>query len=188
MSKLKKAVQSHNNRLDRIQRRLQESPERLVITLGGETFEFLLCKYGMSIAAAKGPEYDPVPHIFSLVRTVVTGQKLLAELARMHQEGKALPSDASLVSEYVLPALTKATDAKVLDALTVILWAGLLPFDPDIILEEVEVMLTPGVLVREVPRIVQAVMSYADDAAPEEEPDEEEAEPDADDEGGTEGN
>lgn len=191
MSKLKKAVGAHNERLDRIQRRLRESPERIELVLGGERFEFLLCKYGFSLAAAKGAQYDPVPHIFRLVGTVVTGQKMLAELARIQTEGGALPTDASIITDVVLPVLTKAADAQVIDAITVIIWSGLLPFDPDIMLEEVEVMLTPATIAREVPKIVRSILSYARDAVPEAETDDEAAEDDPEpepDEGGQEGN
>lgn len=47
--------------------------------------------------------------------------------------------------------------------LSVILWWGLLTFDDDVTLAEIKMMLTPGTLIRVVPKVVQKMMSFQDD-------------------------
>ena len=107
---------------------LNSHPNKIEIEFAGETRPFLLCGYGAKLARARNQ--DPVPSIGVLLGKIAPaiGDVQKARVAK----------DLSWVK-----ALGSHIDGELLDALCVIIWWGLLPYDNDLELEWVEIYSTP---------------------------------------------
>lgn len=138
-----------------LEERLREHPECIEIEILGESYDFLLTMYGVERANQQGVEV--VPKLVSLSNRI--GGIWLDDEA----EDLEIGSDEM---EDRLQRVFKNDDAR---TLSMVVWWGLLTFQPDLKLETVERVLTPGTLVDVVPKVFNKAMSFAEDQTEEDE-------------------
>lgn len=135
--------------LSTLRNRLRDHPECIEIDILGEKRPFLLTMYGLEKARERGIEI--LPHILDL------GNRLASLFTDEDAE------DIEIGSQEMadrLRGLLKDEDAR---TLSVVVWWGLVTFDDDLSLAEVQMMLTPGALVSLVPQVIERVNRFADD-------------------------
>jgi len=133
---------------------LANHPEKITIDFGGKR-DFLLNAYGAKVLRKLG--HDPIPVVFDALRG-------LAPMFGQFQGKNATGSD-------VIVALMKTLDPKILEDLCVVIWWGLIAYDPDITLDEVEIHATAKAIYKCVTQVYQAMASFADDEDTQEESD-----------------
>lgn len=148
--------------LEDVQERLRDDPETVQIDLAGEEKPFLLSTLGMERARQKD---DPLPVLLDIIQRY-------AHVIDM------LRSDASITDEDVQEALKERIRGGDLSDLSLVLWSGFLTFDEDITLEEVQLLMTPGRIIKSGVDIATALMSFLSDMDTSAVPDPEEVEPD----------
>lgn len=135
--------------------KLRQHPEYTEIELLGEKKGFLLTMWGVETAKEKGVEVVPL---------IVDLSNRLAGLW-FDEDAEDLEFGSEEMGDR-LQSLIKNDD---LNTLSKIVWWGLLTFDPDIELEEVQLMTTPGTLVELLPKVIDKAFSFAEDRTEEDE-------------------
>jgi hypothetical protein len=127
--------------LEDIQSRLKSDPETIEVDFAGEEKPFLFSTLGIERARAKA---EPViPKVVNLLQR-------FSQVGGEEQEGM----------ENVTENLSEVLEDGDLRDLTMVVWSGFLTFDEDITLEEVQVVLTPGRIMRYGRQIAESVSSF----------------------------
>lgn len=129
--------------------KLRQHPEYTEIELLGDKKGFLLTMWGVEAAKEQGVEVVPL---------IVDLSNRIAGLW-LDETAEDLEFGSEEMGER-LQSLIKNDD---LNTLAKIVWWGLLTFDPDVELEEVQLMTTPGTLVNLIPQVVEKALSFAED-------------------------
>lgn len=129
--------------------KLRQHPEYMEINWLGEKKGFLLSMYGADVAANKGEEV--VPRVLDIANRIAGFW--------LDEDAEDIEVGSDEMAQR-LKGLIRNDDTK---TLSVIVWWGLLTFDPDLELEEVQMCLTFGTLINLFPRVVQKAMNFADD-------------------------
>ena len=132
--------------------KLRQDPETITLKLGGEERPFLISPLGFELAESEGHEVLPV--IMDLgFRIARLWNRPDDEVDLLSDEGEKLVRDTIQNQD--------------MHNISLIVWTGLLPFDEDLELREVKLMLTFSTMISELPKVVSAVMSFQEDALPE---------------------
>lgn len=137
--------------LEDLQDRLKDDPEAVMLTVAGEEYPFLLSGLGMERARQQA---DPIPLLFDLFQRY-------SSLYDLYQDEDADLDDVQKKAKEMV----KGGDLK---ALSVIIWSGFLTFDDDISIEEVQIIMTPGRVVRHGMDIANAITNFVRDIDEEE--------------------
>lgn len=135
--------------LNGLRERLRDHPECIELEILGETRPFLLTMYGLEQAREQGIEV--VPAILDL------GNRLAGLF--MDEDADDIEVGSPEMAER-LKGLIKDEDAR---TLSVVVWWGLVTFDQDLTLTEVQMMLTPGTMIDLVPKVINRVNRFAED-------------------------
>lgn len=131
--------------------KLRQDPETITLKLGGEERPFLISPLGFELAESAG--YEVLPVIMDLGFRV----------ARLWNQD----DDLDFLSEQGEQVIRQTIKNEDLHNISLIVWTGLLPFDEGLELREVKLMLTLTTIVREVPKVISSMMTFQEDALPE---------------------
>lgn len=126
--------------LDDIQDRLRNDPETIEVDFAGEKKPFLFSTLGIERAKQKAEPVIP---------------KVISILQRMSNVAGQRESIADVAED-----LSKVVEDDDLRDLTMVVWSGFLTFDDDITLEEVQLVLTPGRIMRYGRQIASSVSGF----------------------------
>lgn len=133
-----------------IQEILDNHPEKTTLNFGGVERGFLLGGYAADLAVAKG--YDPVVSVFRLVKSILP---LLGGFEALKEAGET--GDASSIMGR-LKDIDLATEH--LTDMSVVLWWGLLSFDPDLDVKEVMAYMTPRAGFAAIAEVLPKLLNY----------------------------
>ena len=165
---IRDAVARHNRGAELSERaaaRLRESAEYFTFDLHGEEMEFILTLRGAKMCKASG--VDPVPHVGSILRRAfaflteedVAGDGTLA----LPQGPEALGSQEGFAW---LARLLASISIDLLDDFAVILWWGCKRLQPDLSLEDVQELVTPGLIATIGRAVYGKIVSYSEGLPP----------------------
>jgi len=121
---------------------------------------FLLCGRGAKIARERG--HDPIPLIFETFAQITPA----LQKSGMFKDGE-IPDETKITAAVIIKILSEALSGKVMDDLAVVVWWGVLAAQPDVELEEIEVLITPAGLYSIVVQVWPRMLSYSQDLRPE---------------------
>ncbi len=156
---------------------IRSHPEAVEVDIGGRTMLFLLCMRGAKLAREKGR--DPIPAIFKTLEHLAPA----IQASGLFVDG--VPSDKDFTPAVILSVLSKAVTGEFLEDLTTVIWWGVLAAQPDVKLEEIEILVTPAGIRTIASTVWPKMVSYAQDL---DESDLARDDSKGEDDGGTEGN
>ena len=132
-----------------IRKKLRNHPEYTELDILGEKKGFLLTMWGVEVANNRG--YDLVPIIVDLG----------SRIANFFSDESA--QDVEVGSKEFterVKNLIRDEDAR---ALSLVVWWGLVTFDTDLTLEDVQLILTPGTVIKLIPHVIESINKINED-------------------------
>lgn len=163
---------------DRVLEAVRNHPETVEVNIGGQQMLFLLCGRGAKLARERGQ--DPIPAIFK------TLDRLAPAVQKSGLFTDGVPDEDKFTPTVILDVLKEAVTGEFFEALTIVVWWGVLAAQPDVELEEIEVLVTPAGMRSIFSQVWPKMLSYTKDLREEDEGDDEGG--DGKDTGGQEGN
>ena len=130
----------------RVLEALKNHPEKIQIDFGGKR-DFLLCAYGAKVLRERG--HDPIPVVLDALRGLAP---VFGNLDGKKKDGMK-----------IIASLIGSVDPKLLSDICYVIWWGLVSYDADITLDEVEVYATPKSLYKVVEEVYAQMSSFASD-------------------------
>ncbi len=143
MAKASTAVNS------RVQDALDNHAEKISINFGSTDRDFLLCVYGAKILREAG--HDPIPILLRTVRALAPAMGSI--------ESKALPKAAA-----VALSIADGLNDTILDDLCIMIWWGLIPYDRDLTLDEIQAHTTVKAVIEVFSTVYAKMTSFVQDA------------------------
>ncbi len=163
---------------DRVLEAVRNHPETVEVNIGGQKMLFLLCGRGAKLANERG--HDPIPPIMAVLKSLAPA----IQDSGLFTDGVA--DEAKFTPTVILDIMKEFLTGEFFEALTVVVWWGVLAAQPDIELEEIEVLVTPAGMNAIFSQVWPKMLSYTKDLREEDEGGDEGG--DGKDTGGQEGN